>query len=58
MNALVPDGSLWLWAVMFAIAAFSFWIERTPMGHVMSGALVALGGIANVIGIALTRGLS
>lgn len=51
MNALVPDGSLWLWAVMFALAALSFWVERIPLGRVLSGAMVALGGsllLANV----------
>lgn len=41
--SLIDDGSLWLWCVMFAVAALSFAIERMPMGKLVSGAMVALG---------------
>jgi uncharacterized membrane protein len=43
MQPLIGDGSLWLWCVMFAVAALSFAVERTRFGKVVSGAMVALG---------------
>ena len=46
MSSLIPaDNDFALWAVLFGIAAFGFWIERYPFGRKYSGVtlLITLG---------------
>ena len=46
MTSLIPaDNDFALWAVLFGIAAFGFWIERYPFGRKYSGVtlLITLG---------------